>query len=299
MAPPTLEADADHRQLIRENTHTFVTLEANPLTATLAAPFAILQDDLLLSLSAETKLEIAIARAEAKARVLDEQIDALVDGVKHACLALTGGDTAKEPYLTYFAKKDPAEIKEPILDEEVNDTSAWLPALQASAHKSFNEIGAKLEPLLALAVPAMKELRDANQALLDFFQIGGRYTLVQRMNAARKLAHGQLGQLVHDHPELALVITFPEIFFLHDTRRRKDTPASINTQIEVLKKKIATLEIRRDKLAAFLAAEKLATRKKRSSARADEIARAEQAQAEAAARLAALRAEAEADDKDE
>lgn len=299
MAPPTLDADADNRQLIRENTHTFVTLEANPLTAALAAPFAILQDDLLASLSEETKLEIAIARAEAKARILDEQIDALVDGVKHACLALTGGDTSKEPYLTFFAKKDPAEIKEPILDEEVSDTSAWLPALKASAHKSLNDIGVKLEPLLTLAIPAMKDLREANQALLDFFQIGGRYTLVQRMNAARKLAHGQLGQIVHDHPELGLVITFPEVFFLHDTRRRKDTPASLNTQIEVLKKKIAALEIKRDKLAAILAAEKVATRKKRSSARLDEIARAEQAQAEAAARLAALRAEAEDDDQDE
>lgn len=299
MAPPTFDADTDNRQLIRENTHTFVTLEADDLTAPFAAPFALLQDDLLLSLTEETKLQIAIARAEAKALILDRRIDALVDAVKHACLAVTGGDTTVEPYTIFFEKKDPAEIKAPVLNEEIDDTSAWLSALHASPHQALKDIGAKLDPLLALAVPAMKDVRDANQALLDFFLFGGRYALVQRMNAARKLAHGLLGQLVHDHPELGLTITFPEGFFLHDTRRRKDTPSSIDSEIVALKKKIAALEIKRDKLAAFLSAEKTATKKKRKRSRAEEIARAEKEQAEAAARLAALRTEQEAEDDEE
>jgi hypothetical protein len=283
--------------LIRHNTHTLTTAENDDLAKGFAAPFVLLQDELLKSLQDEHLLLIAVARAEAKARALDRKIDGCVDDLERACLAIDD-DKSHDPYAQVFSKKSPEEIKEPLLGEEITDVAAFLPLLNGSVHASLQAIGAALTPLLAAAVPVMTELRDANAALLAFYETGGRYQLVLRMNSARNLAYGQLGQLVHDHPELSLGKGYPDTFYLHDTRRRrKDTPASINQEIADLKKRITNLEIRRDKLVAVIEAEKQATSKKRSLTRAEEIAKAEKDQAEAAAKLAALKAEQEAEEK--
>lgn len=279
-------------ELIAENTETLVNLEANDLTKNLAAPFVLLQDELLASLSQENQLLLAIARAEARARRIDAQIDALVDAVKYALLAITEGSTTHDDYTHYFKNKQPAEVKAPLLGEELSFVGAWLPSLSASKHESLKEIGVKLAPLLAAGVPAMTAMTEANQALVDFYEIGARYALVEKMNSQRKATHGQLGQIVHDNPGIGLSTSFPDTFFLHDTRRRKkDTPASIEAEIDALKKKIASLEIKRDKLAEMVAAEQKATKKKNSERRAKEIEKAQKAQAEAAAKLAALQAE--------
>jgi hypothetical protein len=248
-------------------------------------------------LSDENKLLLDIARAEARALMLDAQIDTLVEALKHACLLLTDGKTDIAPYTTYFDKKKPAEVMEPVLDEELIITSAWLTSLNGSPHASLNDIGAKLGPLILLGDPAMKAVRDADQALLDFYETGARFALVEKMNSARKLAYGLLGQLVHDHPELGLSITFPDTFFFHDTRRRKkETPESIDGEIVALKKRIAALEIKREKLAAVVAAGKTASAKKKSSKLADDIAKAEKAEKDAADKLAQLKAEKAAED---
>ena len=299
MALPTLESDLSGRDLIRENTHSLVLLEANSLTKTLASPFAVLQDELLASLGEENKYLLAIARAEARARIIDEQIDALVDALKHALLVITGGDTAAVEYVRYF-KEQPAVVKEPLLAEELDTVAAWVPSLKSSPHASLKEIGAKLEPLVLSGAPAMKDMSETNQALVDFHEVGARYALVHKMNATRKMTHGKLGEIVHDHPELGLATSFPDTFFLHDTRRRKkETPTTIDSEIAALKKRIAALEIKREKIVTILAAEKKADKKKKSEQIAKEIVKAEKAQAEAAAKLAALKAEADADGAEE
>ncbi|APR75049.1 Hypothetical protein A7982_00395 [Minicystis rosea] len=280
--------------LIRENTEPLVNLEANELTQNLAAPFAQLQDELLASLAEENKLLLAIARAEARARRIDVQIDALVDALKHALLVITGGVTTAEPYVHFFKNQPPAAVKEPLLGEELDTVVAWLPSLAASTHESLQGIGKKLEPLVKAGWEAMKAMAEANQALVHFYEVGARRALIEKMNAARKLAYGQLGQVVHDHPELSLPTTFPDAFFLHDTRKRKkETPATIDVEIAALKKRIEGLEIRREKIAAILAAQDQATAKKKSAKTADAIDKAEKEHAQAAAKLAALRAEVE------
>jgi hypothetical protein len=140
----------------------------------------------------------------------------------------------------------------------------------------------------------MKEMKDAEQAFVDFYEVGARYALVQKMNADRKVTYGKLGPIVHDKPELGLATTFPDTFFLHDTRRRKkETPATIDSEIAALKKKIAALEIKREKLVAILAANQKAAGQKKSAQRDKAIAKAEKVHADAAAALAALKAEAE------
>ena len=119
-------------------------------------------------------------------------------------------------------------------------------------------------------------MTEANQALVRFHEVGARRALVEKMNAARKLAHGQLGQIVHDHPELALPTSFPDTFFLHDTRKRKkETPASIDAEIAALKKRIESLLIKREKIAAILAAQQQAASKRKSAKTAEAIDKAE------------------------
>lgn len=290
MALPTIANDTPDHDLLKENTYPLVNLEANPLTANLAAPFVLLQDDLLVSLSDENKLLLAVARAEARAWMLDFQIDLLVDALKHGLLVITNGDTTADAYTHYF-KKPPAEVKEPILAEELATVAGWLPSLKTSGHPALKEIYVKLEPLVAQGVPAMNEVNAANQALLDFYEVGTRFALVQKMNAVRKLTHGLLGQLVHDHPELGLPVTFPDSFFYHDmTRRKKVTPESIDGEIATLKKKITALEIKKEKLITILAAQKKAGEKKASGKRAERIAKLQKEAAETAAELAALQA---------
>jgi hypothetical protein len=297
MSLATLPSDLPSRDLIRENTHTFATLDVKKETKNLASPFALLQSDLLLSIGEENLLLIAIARAEALARAIDVELDEIVDFVKFACLVIDS-DTGHIPSTQFFDKKTPEQTKEPLLGEEVTDTSAWLPLLKQSIHATLRDIAVLLEPILVRAVPAMAELAAAQQALLVFYETGARYALVQRMNSARKLVHGQLGQMVHDHPELGLKVTYPDAHFLHDNRRRKkETPATIDSEIAALKKKIASLEIKREKIVTVLAADQKATTKKRKLTRADEIAKAEREQADVAARLAALKAEQDAEDK--
>lgn len=297
MAPPTLTPDIPGTDLIKENTETLVNLEANDLTKHLAAPFVLLQDELLVNLSDENKLLIAIARAEAVARRIDVQIDACVDRVKHGILAFTGGDTSSTEYLHYFGKYQPHQVKAPLLGDELTIVASWLPSLNGSPHAVLNEVGMTLDPLITAGVAAMKAMADTKQALVDFYQVGLRFLLVEKMNSARKGAHGAVGQFVHDHPELKLPTTLPDTFFLHDTRKRsKETPASIDAEIEGLKQKIEALQIKRVKLMEILAAQDRADTKKRRNQRKSDIAKAEKVAAEALAKLTALKKEEEEED---
>ena len=293
MALSTLNPTMTGEELLRENTEPLVNLEADDLVMDLAPPFAQLQDEILASMAEEAQLILAVARAEARGRRIDGKIDILVDELKYALLILTNNDTSAEPYTHYFKEKQPAEVKEPVLGEELDTVAAWIPSLKGSVHVSLKAIGAKFEPLVAAGQASTKEISDASQALVAFYEVGGRHTLVQKMNAERKFAHGKLGQLIHDKPALGLPVSFPDSFFLHDTRKRKkDTPASIDAEIDALKKKIRALEIKREKVAGILAAQETARQKKKSDQVADEIAKAEKAQADVAAKLAALKAEA-------
>lgn len=297
MAPPTLTPNIPGTDLIKENTETLVNLEANDLTSHLAAPFVLLQDELLVNLGEENKLLLAIARADALARWIDAQIDACVDSIKHGILAFSGGDTSSTEYLHYFGKYQPHQVKAPLLGDELTIVATWLPSLKTSPHVVLNEVGVKLEPLITAGVAAMKAMADTKQALVDFYQVGLRFLLVQKMNSARKGAHGAVGQIVHDHPELKLPTTLPDTFFLHDTRKRiKETPASLDAEIEVLKQRIEALQIKRDKLMEILAAQDRADTKKRRNQRKSDIAKAEKVAAEALAKLTALKKEEEEED---
>jgi hypothetical protein len=277
--------------LIRENTHILVHLEANPHTQAFASPFVQIQDELFASLADENKLILGIARAEARARILDNQIDALVDELKHAILVITGDDKTAKLWTDFFGEHDPGQIKEPLLDAELDIVGAWPTKLAGLPHASLQAIGAKLEPLVAAGVPAMQAMSDANRALADFYEVGARYALVQKMNAARKAMHGQLGALVHDHPELSLSTSFPDTFCLHAKRRKKETPASIAAEIAALRKKIEVLEIKREKLIAVLAAGETAGEKLKDRKKAEELAKAEREAARVAAKVAALKSD--------
>jgi len=171
--------------LLSENTHTLVTLKANPLTVHLAPPFELFQTEWMGVHNEELLLYIEFFGAKAMTTARDADIDHLVDALSRAALTLTRGDRTAPLYLQYFATHRPSDVKKPILGPELERCRAWVPSLKASPQASLVEIGNVLEGLVANADDAVKQKATVDQKTHDFWMVGSCKTLIDKDNALR------------------------------------------------------------------------------------------------------------------
>lgn len=241
--------------------------------------------------NAEFMLVIEVMRAEVAVNLIDEGIDGTVDAVVNNLLIVTGGDRSDKLYVHYMDDLSPAELKNPVLEEELETVRFWIPSLMASPHANLAALAPILQKQVAMADKAKIVLGQATQALKDFREVGGRKELVDQINAERKSTYGELGNLVHTNPQLMLGNDFPDRFFLHEQRRRKLSSKELKVKLDAAKDAIAELEARivQTEAEEKAAADKKAKRKAKEQAK--KLAEAQKKAVEAAAAVAALESE--------
>jgi hypothetical protein len=220
MALPNLSLDSTSESVLAEHVHCRTTMGADPLAAAHAPAFDALITDGIEVTTLRLQLVIAIAQARANGFQLDLQLNKFVDTLVLALLKITDRDRGDPLWFVFLKGKEPAQIKKFLLGEQLALMLLWPAALAASPHQELKDIGTALAPVLPLAVKAEQAIADTKQALVTFDNVGRWRQHIDRSNAARATAYGDLLEVPHKNPALNLPSDYAEQFFLHDTSRR-------------------------------------------------------------------------------
>jgi hypothetical protein len=273
--PPTATYD-DLRESVAGP---MLVCEARPATASCGAPLAAVLPDVDTIQGRQWQLTLTVLRAEAKAIVLDQGLDVTAEQIIQALLIICDKDTKDDRYTHYMGSMEPAELKAPVLEEELDTLEAWVPDLLSSPYKELNVLGAKLQPQVAEARIAEGELKTARQALAAFREVGEWPALVAEVNAARKGARGDLAAFVLKNPTLGLPKDLADEAFRGDGRTRRFTTKQLKAKLASAQRNVTDLETA---VAASEAADKARDEKKQRRADAKKQKAIEKAEKKAA-----------------
>ncbi|MBK9260136.1 MAG: hypothetical protein IPM54_09905 [Polyangiaceae bacterium] len=294
MTAPIIDTDAPSSGVQQEIIVTLVLLEADPLVAHLAPAFDTFYNQKWLPLAAqESALLVEAYRADAIIDVADNALDDFVDELDTVLLRLVAKDRSAPLYAYYFGKKRPHELKRPVLAGQLETMRTFIKPLKTSTDAELSALGHRLEELVSKADDAVARQSAAAEAIKTFRAIGARKAGIDELNALRKSTAGALSEMPHKHPEKHLPADYAARFFKRSPRRGK-TAAKEVTSAE-LKARIAeqeqVLTALNAQLADVLAKEEAAARAHtEATALQLELAEAEKTAAEAAARIAAIKA---------
>lgn len=251
MAIQTYDHETGLLILNQNNDYTQSRLEAHPLTAALAPPFAELRAQRWIpTLLQELSLQYAINRARARVLQVESLLNGLVKKLDGALWMLTHGDTTAPLYQKYFGTQRPSEINAILMGARLAKIQGWISSLLTSPHVALQGIGAEIQSAVAAADVAVEAQKAADAALADFATTGQRAQTIDAFNALRKATWGKLGEIQHQNPEIAS--GFADLFFLHEVRRRDDKLSSeqIRTKVSALEEDLATWKAKLDKALA-------------------------------------------------
>ena len=284
----TIAVNASYETLTGDLSYTLVRCEARPFTAGLAPALLALLADTATCADTERTLLLEVERAEMKVFFADEALDGTIDAATNALLTITGGDRTVEPYTLYLKDKTPAELKEPVLKEELETARSWVERFQTSIHPSLNALAPVLAAQVDTADKAQGMLDAASLALTTFREEGPRRVLIETINAKRKATHGALGEIAHSNPLLMLPINFADRFFRHEPRRKKATKKEVQARLDAAQGEVAALEAKLAKMESDEAAEAAKVAAEKEKEKEQKLAAAQKKAAEAAQEIAAL-----------
>ncbi|MFO0755159.1 MAG: hypothetical protein U0359_01605 [Byssovorax sp.] len=288
----TLAVSTSYEELTGDISYTLVRCEARPLTAGLAPALVALLTDITTTQETERKLVLDLERAEVRVFLADEDIDSLIDGIVNTLLTLTGGDRTSDLYTFYLKDKTPGELKDPILDEELEAVRQWIDPLSASPHPALVTFAPLLNAAVDVADKAKAAFDTAAQALKTFREQGARKTLVDMLNAKRKATHGALGEIAHSHPELMLPGNFADRFFVRDQKKKKPGIKELQARLDAAKALVDELSGKLAKAKAEEAAAANEAAEKKAKEYQQKLLAAQKKVADAAAELSTLQQQA-------
>jgi hypothetical protein len=276
---------------VEEHINSLTLFKANPIAAPLVPKFEALVADVMEVNTLRIQLLVALASATAKAFYLDAQLNDVVDELVNGLQKVTKRQRNDPLWTVYFKNKEPNQFKRPILSDQLAAMSAWPSSLASSPHEPLKAVGAKLEPLLLIAVQAEKDVLLAKQNVVEFRNIGRWRQHIDKANAERQAAYGFLAEIPHKNPDLKLPAGFADLFFLHDTSRRGGSAArglkEVDADILELEEKLAALNAERKAAEAQEQADLAAAAQLEADRAA--LALAEQKKADAEAEAQALK----------
>ncbi len=284
--------DVAYKTMSEDTTHIIVPLETNALSQGFAQAFQDLLDTTRKTSIKEDDLLLAVARAEGYVVAVDADLDVIVLSILNAA-EITFGKTSAL-YLFLLGDQTSAQIREPVLDDELVTVKTWVVPLKACSDPALQAHGVALEKKIAEADLRVAELEKAEQELDAFRKIGARKQLVDSANALRTFTYGALNQLLNTPAGAALPSDFTDRVFQYErTRRRRRTFTSKD-----LEKLLATNEKERAALliqiAEAKAAEEAAAKakaKKKVKPIVDALGAAKKKAADLQAEIAALEAQ--------
>jgi hypothetical protein len=274
--------------LVRELEYTLSQMNHEPLAAPHVPVFQGLREGFQPLLLEEITILSELASGQAAVNMADRFIDAFAGRVSHSVDEHTSDATRKQLRAALFKSKSLSRFRRPVLAGQLAAMADWnqtlaqcgVPALVALAPEAATVVGA--------GRAAEQQRAAAQQRNRDFRDVGARKQFIDRVNAARKEAHGALAKLPFEHP--ALPRDFADGFFYTDPPRDQElTIDQVKTAIEELEAELAERIALLARLEEEAAAAALAEEERRAHEQEADVLEA-QAQA-LLAQVAALRAQ--------
>ena len=277
--------------LVHDLTFTHAQLDAEPLTASFAKPFADLSTETKKAVGRQLDLVAAQAVSDAKQIQADGVLNHLVDQIRATLLTLSKNNRDTPLYKRLFGDQAPSSIKRPVLGSQLELMREWLGPLSSATAPELVALAAPLGAAIKAADDAIVAGRTAEQQLTDFLEVGDCKTLVDKANALRKGTFGKLAQLVHDKPEAHLPADFAETFFLRQQHWSAPDRAELLSRIARSEKQGVQLRQQLKELDEQLERDRKSEREAQEGALRTELAATARRRAEEQAREAALQAQ--------
>lgn len=263
-----------------------VRVLAEPLAAALAPPLIAFGPQWETVDAQSRTLSDAVLQAKANTVTADNALNKVA---QDASTAIHGGqqpDVTLPVHQLYFGNATPHEFRKPILGSQLASMNAWPELLAKATQPELLALAAAGDAAVSAGEAAATALQDAEANLAKFELDGALKQLFDSYNALAAKTYGGLRAIVHDQPGLNLPQSWPESFFLHESRAAAPrTIEGVKAEIEKRKAAVAELE-------ALLV--ELEAKKQAAEAIALEEAKAQEAAALAKAAAAAAKKEAAA-----
>ncbi|MDC3953619.1 hypothetical protein [Polyangium jinanense] len=231
--------------LLRELQYTLSRAKQEPLAAGYVPVFQALRDEWKLILLEEIDILDSLAQAQASVNKADEGLDAFAGRVSRITDESTSGHSRKQLRSALFKNKPLAKFRRPVLGGQLELMSDWAETLAKCGVPALVALAPEAETLIAAGQDAENQRKHAQSTNRDFRDVGTRKQFLDKVNAARKEAHGGLGKLPFEN--LALPRDFADGFFYSESPRdEEETIDEVKTSIEELQ---AQLEERQALLA--------------------------------------------------
>lgn len=217
--------------------------EGHKLSVTYVPLFSTLLEEWQVVFAKYLALRDKIARAESRLDGCDDELDILVGDVASA-LILIYKDRNTAEFREYFGSKQPYEVKDLLLGEELDIVRGWITPLKASLNSLLQALGVRAEELVKNADAVVAAHATAVQELRTFRLTGDYSLFVAHLNRVRKTVYGELSKLPHQPEGKGLPDSFAERFFRHEKRRnKKQTIESVKKQIKANEVELAKLKV--------------------------------------------------------
>lgn len=262
--------------------------KAEPRTQQYVPIFEALRDGWHDVYAQEIALHDAVTEAQALVDTRDAALNRVASRVSKTVLTITGDDTSHILYTHYFGKKTLHTFCRPVLNRKLAAMGEWAISLKDGPHDALKALAPEVESAVALAEEAA-----ANKVKIEqqnrFFRVGGaRRKFFDKVNATRKLTHGDLAKIAHEHD---LSSAFASSFFKREAPREEEEEPTVET-VEVRLQELRQETAEQEKLLGKLKTERDDAAKAEAAREAmkQELLVIEKARAEMDQKAAALRA---------
>jgi hypothetical protein len=219
--PITLRADDDSLTTLRD--HWFfllVRIMNEPLAIDLLPPLQAFGAQWDAVAAQEQLLEDDLTKADAAAVAKDRVLDVLSDQVTVGIHGSKKVDITLPEHKLYYGSKTPSRAKIPVLGPQLAMMGPWPQLLDEATKPALHVLATPAKKAVAEGVAAEQAITDAATASKKFKLDGERRQLFDSYNSLASTTYGALRAIVHDHPELALGLDWPDSFFRHRQRGR-------------------------------------------------------------------------------
>jgi hypothetical protein len=276
---PTINPHSRLETLYEAILFTLVRLKLDPKLEAYVPVFEQILAEWWDVFKAERSILDEAVTADAAVSSADQALDRTSDGVAGTVLIDVGNNRRSPLYTRYFPAESPSRFKKPKLSEQLAAMRTWPPSLLDSPNPTLKAYGAALVTQIEAADAAVAMVSTAAQKLADFRTTGARKQLFDKVNGARKKLHGEAAKLSHDHPEWNLTNGYANALFQHESSPPEPSLAEIERKIEAVSAELTKLTQMREA--------RIKEEEEAANARKEAEKKAQQAELEAAAKVAA------------
>jgi DNA repair exonuclease SbcCD ATPase subunit len=276
--------------LLREIQYTLSQMSHEALAAPHVPAFQALRDGWQQVLNEEIAILDELSGAQAAINKADKGLDILAGRVSRIVNDNTDGSTRKQLRTALFKNKPLSRFRRPVLSGQLRGMSEWSETLAKCGVPELVALAPEVAPLVDAGQKAEQQRDKAQKKNRDFRDVGARKQFIDKVNAARKEAHGLLGKLPFQSS--ALPQDFADNFFYSEALRdEEETIDEVKTSIEELSEELEARRTLLKKLEEEAAMQAQAEQERQAAEQAagDLEARAQELLKQAAAMKAKLK----------